>query len=116
MPDSRKTIYLPTNHNNKLACEAMLHIDLVPRNPITDSIMDSTIVEIRTQDNSYPSSEWKLIDLARIQLQKLPACITMPSHGMYSFDFVKWFLDKNNGLALDTEVAVYFYMRMGKSG
>lgn len=112
-----RTIYWPTNHNNKLACSAMVHIDLAPRKRVLESEMEKTIIEIRTQDNSFPFSQWKLIDMLRMPLQRISALITMTSHGMYSFDFVKWFLEKNEGANLDTEIAVYYYMRYeGSSG
>jgi hypothetical protein len=53
-----KTVFWPTNFNNKLHGAAMIHLDLAPWDSIPERALANTIIEIVTQDNSYPPSRW----------------------------------------------------------
>ena len=46
------TSYFSTNHNNKLACDCMIHIELAPAGGIGESVLEETIFEFRTQDHN----------------------------------------------------------------
>jgi hypothetical protein len=107
-----KTIHWPTNFNNKLACECMIHIDLAPKQPVPGSVLQSTIVEIRTKDESHPPTNWKLESIYTLQLYQLTSVTTLPSHAMESFDFAKWIITNNEGVNPQSDVAVYYYRKL----
>jgi len=107
-----KVITIPTNFNNKLACPIMQHVDLAPYAGIKESLMESSVVEIRTADGSYPPSQWKLFDLLRLESDQLAGVITYPSHGMDSSDFFQWLVKAYAGKKDITKLAVFFYKKL----
>ena len=107
-----KTSYFETNHNNKLACDMMLHIERAPSGGLQESVVQRTVFTIRTLDNSFPDSQWKLIKLIRLPLVEVNDQMTIPSHGMEFFDFVKWFMTKHELMNYAEPVAVYYYTKI----
>lgn len=106
-----KTIFFPTNLNQKLGCQAMVHVDLAPSGPVRKSQLENTLIEIKTVDNSFPPTYWKLRDLLRVELHELTDIMVMPSHGVEAFEFQKQILSTNMKLTTSTPVAVYYYQK-----
>lgn len=107
-----KTIYIPTNYNNKLACDCFVHVDLAPRNPVHESKIENTLVEIRTADNSHPPVTVKLNDLLRLPLSQVAAVFTWPSHGMDKLSFISYIMQHISTVNNETPMAVYFYQKL----
>lgn len=107
-----KIVHWTTNFNKKLACDCMIHVDNAPRQQVTEHVLTSTIVEIITEDGSHPPTKWKLESIYWLQLHQLTSVTTLPSHGLESFDFAKWFIINNEGANSQTEVAVYYYRKL----
>ena len=106
-----KTIYFKTNYNNKLATQAFLHIDVAPKDPIPESVIQNTQVEIRTADNSHPPVKAKLMDLLRLNLCDLAYIHTLPSHGLDTVPFIEKLMKENPELKPTSPMAVYYYVR-----
>ncbi|THU34229.1 hypothetical protein FAM09_24740 [Niastella caeni] len=109
---TKKVINWPTNFNNKLACDCMIHIDIAPKAHVSAHVLESTIIEIIIADESYPATKWKLESIYPLKLFQLTSVSSMPSHGMESFEFAKWFLTNNVGANSQTEIAIYYYRKM----
>lgn len=107
-----KTINWLTNYNKKLACNCMVHIDLAPSQQIPDKVLQETLIEIRTVDESHPPTQWKLESIYTLQLHQLTSVSTLPSHGIESFEFAKWFISNNEGSNTQSKVAVYYYRKV----
>jgi hypothetical protein len=107
-----KTIYLPTNFNNKLACDFFIHIDEAPRSGIPESKLENTVIEIRTSDNSHPPVKTKMKDIIRLPLGDLSSALTWQSHGIDSIGFVKTTIQHKPKLNIKSPMAVYFYQRI----
>jgi hypothetical protein len=105
-----KTIFWPTNINNKLGCHSMVHIDLAPKGEISEKMIRDTDIEIRVNDQSFPPTIWKLTSTLRLELHQLADLHTMPSHGVEAFDFCKEMITNHN-LTTTSEVAVYYYTK-----
>lgn len=110
---SVKILQFKTNYNNKLSCQNFIHIDLAPRQRIPESRLSSTIYEIRCLDGSTEPVRAQLLDLARIPLNNISNVLTWQSHGMLASDFKRWFMQNGKGINQNTEMAIYFYSRMG---
>ena len=107
-----KKITWPTNYNKKLECDGMVHIDLPPKEPVSNKVLKETVIEIKTSDESAPSTKWRLDSIFPLKLYQLTDISTLPSHGLESFDFAKWFITNYEGSSPQTEVAVYFYYKI----
>lgn len=108
-----KTIYIQTNYNNKLACDAFVHIDVSPKGPITQSQLDNTDFEIRTADNSYPPVKAKVVDIINSTLTKVAySSVTWPSHGMDGADYCKMVMQGNAAINGDSPFSIYFYKKV----
>lgn len=108
-----RTIYIPTNYNNKLACDCFLHVDLAPRTTIPESQFDSMKLEIRTADNSHPPVSVKLNDILRLPLHQVAAVFTWPSHAMDKLQYVSFLMEQKKELInTDTPMAVYYYQKL----
>lgn len=111
-PVTIKTITWATNFNNKLGCEAMVHIDLAPFKKPVRSELEATMIEIYTADQSHPPVKARLFDLLFVQLRKVSCLMTLPSHGMDEVQFARYMLDRYpDKLSLDSEVVVYYYKK-----
>lgn len=106
-----KTIYLKTNYNNKLACSGFVHIDVAPKEFISESKLAALDLEIRTADNSHPPVKVKLVDLLRVELFHLSSVMTYPSHGVDAFTFAEKLMKENSELKTTSPMAVYYYVR-----
>lgn len=106
-----KSIFIPTNFNNKLHCNCMIHIDIAPRTTIPESTLEKSVIEFQTQDNSYPPTSWKLIDLSRVTLNNVNSVYTWQSHAMDAFDWITWFKGLHPDLNSDTPLAIYYYKK-----
>jgi hypothetical protein len=90
----------------------MVHIDLAPLQPIPESVLDKTIIEIHTKDNSHPPTSWKLYSLCRLQLHQITSLMSMPSHGIPCFDFCKQMMQQYEQLKTTSQVAIYYYQKI----
>lgn len=90
----------------------MVHIDLAPSQKVPDQVLQETIIEIITDDESSPPTQWKLESIYPLKLHQLTSVSTLPSHGLESFEFAKWFIYNNAGSNTNTEVAVYYYRKL----
>lgn len=90
----------------------MVHIDLAPSQQIPDKVLQETLIEIRTVDESHPPTQWKLESIYTLQLHQLTSVSTLPSHGIESFEFAKWFISNNEGSNTQSKVAVYYYRKV----
>jgi hypothetical protein len=106
---SKKVIKWETNLNGKLGCTGMVHIDKAPAQPIPERDLDDTVIEIQTLDNSYPPVKYILRDLLRLPLHEVRSIMSVPSHGMDSFEFAKWFMNRNETGDTCYPVAIYYY-------
>jgi hypothetical protein len=106
-----KPLYFATNYNGKLACQSFIHVDIAPRGSVPQTLLDQTVFEIITKDNSHPPVLVKLYDMARLPFNNLTNVLTWPSHGMTSHDFKKWFSRQAKETKADTGMAIYFYVR-----
>lgn len=106
-----KTIYFPTNLNNKLDCEAFVHIDNAPQTGIPEKIIEETVIEIRTRDGSHLPVRAKLVDMCRITLKEVRDAFSYPSHAISGFEYYQWYHDQNQEADGDTKLAVYFYKK-----
>ncbi len=107
-----KTIYIPTNYNNKLACDCFLHIDMAPLGPVIETKIQNTPIEIRTADNSHPPVTVKLNDLLRLPLHDISALFTWPSHAMDKLTYISHLLTQKPNINNTTPMAVYFYQKI----
>lgn len=112
----RKSISLLTNYNNKLSCDCMLHVDFAPGERIPESILQRTIIEIRTVDNTHPPTFWKLVDMHRFDMDKgiYYSIGTWASHGMDFFEFCQWMKTQKPDVNSETKMAVYMYRKCGE--
>ena len=99
---------LATNHNNKLHCQAFVHITAPPFGQVKEADLGKTY-SITTADGSHPGGHWKLEDFVRIRLRDVRSYLTYPSHGMNYIDFITWYKQQNRSTGYDDFVALYFY-------
>lgn len=106
-----KQIGLQTNYNNKMGCNAFLHITVAPTNRPSRQEVEKMVIEISTKDGSHPPVIKKIYDIMFMSLEKLPCCFTMASHGIDDKAFVDFmFLKYPDYLSRNDEVAIYFYV------
>ncbi len=108
----KKQIRFPSNINGKLHCNVMLHISAAPGTGIRESAVESTVIEIITDDDSYPPSEWKLADICRLPLGDLQNFFTYASHGIDFYDFYRQYKRTYPSADAATPMAVYFYQKI----
>jgi len=106
-----RTFRIKTNFNNKLACQRFLHIDEAPTNGIPQSVLDKTIYEGITEDNSHPPVKVKLYDLCRLPLEHVSQTMTWQSHGMTVIEYIDFLLAQGKAITGDTAMAVYFFTK-----
>ena len=102
---------MPTNYNNKLSCDAFVHIDQAPQSSIPERLVKETIIEIYTKDSSHPPVKVKLMDICRISLAQVRDAFTYPSHGLDGYEYYKWYQKEHPEANSDTKLAVYFYKK-----
>lgn len=108
-----KTIYIQTNYNNKLACDAFVHIDVSPKVAVTERMLESIDFEIRTIDNSHPPIKAKVVNIINSTLTKVAySCVTWPSHAMDGAAYVKMVMDSNPEINGDSQFSIYFYQKI----
>ncbi|NNV55893.1 hypothetical protein [Limnovirga soli] len=111
-PVTLKNITWETNYNNKMGCLSMLHIDIKPSRMPQQSVIENTIIEIATADNSYPPTRYKLHWLQPMLLNNVPELVTYPSHAMSYVEFYKFLRQKYGpNICGATEMCVYYYLR-----
>ncbi len=98
-----------TNYNNKLACPHFIHLDIAPRNPIPESKLDSTVIEIATTDQSHPPVQKKCVDLARVKFKDVSGIFFYVSHGMTRDQYLQLAAAEKKQITGDTEMAIYYY-------
>lgn len=108
---STKKIIWDTNYNGKLGTAAMVHVDFAPIKPLSETHMRATIIQIQTKDRSHPDTYWRLEDLLRLRLHELGTVEAFASHGLGSFDFAKWFMQKHDTQNTQIHLAIYFYRK-----
>lgn len=108
-----KTIIWDTNYNNKLHCNAMLHIDLQPAQMPQRQVVENTIVEITTADGSHPPTQFTLQWLQPMLLNNVPELVTYPSHAMSYVEFYKFLRHKyGTNICGATQMCIYYYLRL----
>lgn len=90
----------------------MVHIDIAPKQTVSAQVLENTIIEIKTLDDSHPSTKWKIESIYPMKLYQLTSISTLPSHAMESFDFAKWIISNNDNLNPQSDVAVYYYRKL----
>lgn len=108
------TSKIATNFNNKLDSPYFIHVDFAPKTGIPESILDKTVYEITTEDNSHAPVTVKLEDLARMELQNVCDIITWQSHGMNSREYLGYLMSKHKDLTGHTPMAVYLFRKIEK--
>lgn len=108
----KKTVTIPTNINGKLSCDAIVHISAAPATGIPEPTLQAAIIEIVAADQSFPPTDWKLVDLCRLPLGKLQNCFTFPSHGMDFYDFYHHYKTIYPSADAETPMAIYFYQKI----
>jgi hypothetical protein len=107
------TITWETNYNNKMQCNAFLHVDLKPVRMPLRSIAEQLKITISTADNSHPPVVVKLIDMMLIELHQLPISCALASHGIDTYGFADFIINKYKGqIDVHTEIAVYYYQKI----
>lgn len=105
-----KVITIPTNYNNKMGCDCFPHIDIAPRQPVPESRLHSTTIELRTADNSHPPVKVRVMDICRMPLNKVPLYAAWLSHGMDDQQLRATFFAA--GYPPQTEIAIYYYQKL----
>lgn len=103
---------MATNFNNKLDCPKFIHLDLAPEKGLPESVLQNTVYEIITEDNSHSPIKVKLDDLARLELGKVSNLITWQSHGMTLIEFIDYMIGRGKDITKDTPMAVYLFHRV----
>lgn len=109
-----KNITLDTNFNGKMGCDVFIHLALAPGRGIPETEMETTVVNVVTQDGSHPPVECRLVDLGRFNLAKCTSVMAFLSHGMDATTFIAYMQEKFTGITPATEMAMYFYRRTGQ--
>ena len=105
-----KTIYWPTNWNNKLDNKAIIHLDYAPATLVSESSFPCEVT-IHTKDNSHPPTVLQLQHFIRGVLKDFwYDMVTMPSHGMTREAFFEWWMKENPKFDDTKELAIYFYV------
>jgi hypothetical protein len=107
-----KQIILHTNFNNKLACSKFIHIAEAPTTGLNETLLQQTVVEISTKDDSHPPIKTKLVDLCRLPLYQLTDICTFQSHGMTVNEFVFWHERTNRNASPVQLMAIYYYEKI----
>ena len=102
-----KRIVLKENFNNKLLCNAIVHLAPAPARMIPESKMGQEY-EFTAEDGGAMVRVYRLVDMVRVRLWEVPSMFSLPSHGMMNTDFIMWWMDtyKTDG---EFEMAAYFY-------
>lgn len=107
-----KTLVWETNYNNKLVCDAFIHLDLAPGKIPVRSSVEEMIFEIRTDDQSHPSIETKLYDIQLFPLLQVTDCLALASHGITAAAFNEFLHTKYSvDIIKHRGVALYFYVK-----
>lgn len=101
-----------TNFNNKMDCQAFIHIDVAPRHGLPESVLEKTVYEIRTKDASHAPVNAKLEDLIRLQLHEISDAFTWPSHGVRALDYFKMIINEKPEIRYDSLMAIYFFKKI----
>ena len=108
-----KKIVWPTNYNNKLFCDAFLHVDLAPAQKPTYRILDNTIIEIETADASHEPVKVKVYDMLFIHPDRLPDSFALASHGITAKELQESLFKTYGDLVVKQRgLGVYFYKRI----
>lgn len=114
---SRISINWETDFNKKLGCNAMIHLAPPPVRKRHRSEIEATVITIHTKDKSQEPSYWRLIDISQpMRLWDVPLHLTLASHGMDPYTFIKQFLDNNEQANRDTPLVLYYYVRCSIDG
>ena len=106
-----KVVNWDTNFNNKMCNDAFVHIDLAPRQRPSRKVLDDSIIEICTNDNSHEPVRKRLYDLLFMPYQKVSCLLALCSHGMTDMQLANYMFDKHGpGFSWTTEICVYFYV------
>lgn len=112
---SVKTIIWETNFNQKLCCDAFIHIDFAPSSSPVRSAVEQTIIEIKTADNSHEPVKVSCYDIIISDLQSI--CydmVTMVSHGKPAVEYAKHIMDEKypGKVSWTTPMAIYYYKKI----
>jgi hypothetical protein len=101
------------NHNNRLATECFIVIDLSPGK---NCIPPRSVMESRLYSATIPDSGEeifvKLIDLLIIKFKQLTDHITLWANALNYIDYKKEFFQVHKHATEETEIIVYYYQRV----
>ncbi len=104
-----------TNYNNKLGCDAFIHIDLKGRKMPERSQLENMLFKISTKDGSHEPVIMQMYDIIFFPLRDLPDQMAMPSHGITAVELCQKLMNKNHTwLRFETEIACYYYKKINQ--
>ena len=113
---NKASMFWETNYNNKLTNTAFIHLDLAPSKKPLRSVIDSTLYEIFTVDNSFPGGQYILYDMVFMSLAQIVDWLTFASHGVDALTFVESVFQKHKKrikpITWKTEMCIYFYKKI----
>lgn len=98
-----------TNYNNKLDCPHFIHIDLAPSGSVTETVLNNTVIEISTADQSHTPVQKKITDLAKARFKDIRGIFFHLSHGMTSEQYLQLAKKENKKIDEETMMALYYY-------
>jgi hypothetical protein len=110
-----KTIKWATNYNEKLKCNAFIHIDFPPTQTLVPRQWENKEFEIEVADASYRNTRVRLIDIITLDICKhpIPEAFTLPSHGMTQKEFVDYLFEKfPKRMGNTPQLSVYYYKKL----
>ncbi len=112
-PTTTIKVIWPTNYNQKMGCNAFIHLDIAPQQKPGYNSLEETVIEICTTDNSHSPVTVQLLDIVQIPYSQITSLVTLASHGMEvkefeDFLFTKYSYDKLSRKSL----AIYYYKKL----
>jgi phosphoribosyl-ATP pyrophosphohydrolase len=107
-----KTLFWETNYNNKLDCNAFLHIDLAPAALPIRSKVEQTEFIIETKDSSHTPVITEIYDYSFFPVKNITDCLALASHGMITTNLIRELEKKYSKELLEQRgVGLYFYIK-----
>jgi hypothetical protein len=102
-----------TNYNKKLGCPGMVHLDMAPSNMPRYSQLETSLVEISTEDESHEPIQYELLDIVPLDPGQVRDHFTMASHGINADEFAEYAFTKYSAKQLSRQgIALYIYRRL----
>ena len=101
-----------TNYNNKMDCPSFVHIDYAPENIPLRSDLDTTVIEISTEDGSHSPIFKRVYDMVIFTAEYLNDAFVFSSHGITAMELFKVMAEKRSSFTLKSKVCIYFYTEL----